>query len=389
MTSSLPNALRIALVVHYSPENYGNHLVNFATKRLLETRASSVTLIRFVGLRNELRGASLRRLPIKAWRLLSQHQIGARAISRLRLTISHESRRPSAPESWERNRRFAEFDEKYLQVRDVDVSRRSDLRDSFDLFAVGSDQIWNYDHELGPWLFLDFAPSGTRICIAPSIGHSSIPREWWPEYREGLAGFSELTVRESAGAELLAAFAPGTPVSVLPDPTLMLTRDEWMAISRLPSRSDRYVLVYELGQFSPDERGFVAGLAETHGLSVLWLSGSRPTSEWASNASDFLGFVAQAACVVTDSFHGSVFSFIFDRPLVIVRRGGHASGMNTRIDSLTEQLHLADRLFGEVSYDRALEHDYSVGRAALGALQANFEGFLDRCGLGGPRGTAK
>lgn len=381
----------VGLVVHYSETNYGNQLVNYATKRILESGGSSVDLIVFRGGQRQLRVAAFRRVHGKILRLLADRELVDRVVGRVRRFAERDDVAGVVRQDFEARRveRIREFAAGHLSpVVEVRVEDRWQLDARYDHFVVGSDQIWNYDYGLGPWYFLDFAERAKRACLAPSIGHSSIPREWASFYRDCLSGFDEVSVRESHWVSDLSKLAPGVPISLLVDPTLMLDDAEWGTLTRARVDVPDYLLVYELGEFSEEQGHFVRETARVNGLEVRWLSQRKPDEGWVSDPSDFLSEVKNAACVVTDSFHGAVFSFLFDRALVIVRREGFASEMNARIDTLVAELHLADRLLDQQAPESALAHDYSVGRAALVTLREVFWRYLARHGLA-TRGTAE
>ena len=219
------------------------------------------------------------------------------------------------------------------------------------------------------------------MCLAPSIGHEGIPSEWVGFYTRYLSGFSRISVRESHWVDQIQRFAPRALVTQLIDPTLMLDRGEWEGLLRSPITVRGYLLVYELGQLSAAHWEYIETLARANHLRVEVLSGQRPDTSWASDAPDFLNLVSGADCIVTDSFHGCVFSFLFDKPMVIVRRDGFAAGMNSRIDTLVEILHLEDRLMECIPLSDAMSHDYDAGRVSLSQHRQRFSEYLMGQGL--------
>ena len=377
---------RVGLVVHYGDANYGNQLVNLAARRVLEQCGCAVDVIAFVGGDAELRRASLRRLPAKVARLVKDGTLGPRLRGQIR-------RRLSGPEAVDeevanlrraRREKFAQFATTTLHPRFVDVAERFALASEYDEFVVGSDQIWNFDYRLGPWLFLDFAEPSRRSCLAPSIGHQELPEEWVGFYRNWLSGFHEISVRESHWVGEFGRLFPGLTVSALIDPTLVLSQEDWAGVARTPAPRPRYVLVYELGELSRSHWDFVETVAAANGLEVVHLSERSVSPVWNSDPADLLGLIQSAALVVIDSFHGSVFSFLFDRPVVIVRREGFAASMNGQIDTLVERLVLGDRVFPHLAPDEVLHHDYASGRARLTEYQSQFWAYLSRQGLPTP-----
>lgn len=375
----------IALIAHYSESNYGNHLVNVAAKRLLERSGASVDLIAFMPDRHFLVRQSLRRLPLKALRLVRDGQLVDRVRSRWRMAI--ESKRPSpsqAPAAATRAKRlaaFREFARLELQPTFVPaVDRARELR-GYDRIAVGSDQIWNYDYDLGPWNFADFADPARTVCLAPSVGHERVPLEWLRTYRHFVSRFDEVGVRELDWTSDVHDERGRPTFTPLIDPTLMLDAQEWRNVASRSPQAPPGVLLYELGSLQAHQRDFVEEVARTHGLSQVTLSEREGGPPWETNAADFLAMISKASCVVTDSFHGAVFAFIFDRPLVIVRRHGFASSMNSRIDNLMRQLHLEDRVMERLTPASALSHDYSGAHESLRRLQASFQDYLVRHGV--------
>jgi hypothetical protein len=139
--------------------------------------------------------------------------------------------------------------------------------------------------------------------------------------------------------------------------------------------------VYALGDLLPEQRSFIAELSEMHGLEVRWLSERVGGELWATNAADFLGMASRAACVVTDSYHGAIFSFLFDRPLALIRRHGFAGAMNARVETLVKLCHLDSRFIDLLDPAQALAHDYREGHRALEDHRVAYWDYLDRHGL--------
>lgn len=381
---------KVGLLVHYSYNNYGNHLTNFAARRVLEECHSDVDMIVLFGGKFERWLGALGRMPARLMRVLRDGELGGKlaALARRFARSSDAGPEESSPVERARLARFAEFSAEWLRPRFVPVRKRFTLEGHYDIFVVGSDQIWNYDHDLGPWFFLDFAGDAVRACLAPSVGHRQLPKEWVSYYKRWLSRFSEVTVREANWVDEFRELLGSVPVTLLPDPTLMLPVEAWDEVCSDWSHEHPYLLVYELGALSAAEREFAAEWATHGGLETLWLSPSSPDTGWASNAADFLAMVRGASAVLTDSYHGCVFAFLFDRPLVILPRSGAAAGMNTRIETLTGQLGLGDRSLGSQTPQTAFDHDYSDGRSALEGLRTVTWEYLARHGMRAPSGVS-
>ena len=243
-----------------------------------------------------------------------------------------------------RKEAFARFDSK-LQIEYIKGRPSRNLSNYYSLFSVGSDQVWCARYMRDPgWYFLRFAPRSKRVALCPSIGVASVSNDDARLLRRGLAGFDELSVREEDGAALIRELT-GREATVLVDPTLMLTAEEWrdVADGRL-TPAEPYVFAYILGKEDPARDALIARLAA--GRQVIRISDRDDGTELPAGPAEFIDLVDHAALVVTDSFHGSVFATLLATPLVEVPRAGgeHMAG---RIDTLVSKLGLARVPVGE------------------------------------------
>src|SRR5690625_3952158 len=147
---------------------------------------------------------------------------------------------------------FKVFAKKYINETDFSIAEDNipeNLADSYDYFIVGSDQVWNPHYQKGSSVeFLTFAPKSKRISYAASFGISSIPEEYKQRYGTWLAEMNHISVREHAGAKIVKELT-GRDVEVVVDPTLLLTKEEWLEISEPASDKPMkgYILTYFLG----------------------------------------------------------------------------------------------------------------------------------------------
>ena len=212
----------------------------------------------------------------------------------------------------------------------------------YDLLLCGSDQIWS-PVWLNPAYFLDFAaPDQPRLAYAPSLGVSRMPnRRKARRMARLLRGFSALSVREAEGAALLQAIA-GEDAAVLPDPVLLMERARWLTLADMPpADTEPYLLCYFIGE-SPAYWERARQIAETRGLQIRVLPVTEasyqqglPLADGASPG-QWLGWLAGAAAVCTDSFHGAAFATLLHRPLHLQRRyrEDDPESKNSRIDQL-------------------------------------------------------
>jgi len=372
---------RVGLIVHFSTSNYGNHLVNFAAARAIEQCGYEVELIHFRDSTPRSIWSSLRRLPRKLRRLgfrTALHRLYGRLKRRLP-GAAHHPQHPAV--ELERQRRFREFSDAHLRPREVPVDRRHELGSEYDRFVIGSDQIWNYDYRLGPWNFADFAAPDRVLPLSPSVGHDDIPLEWRPFYIAQLERFHEVGTRELQWTRSIARASERPRFSLSIDPTLALAREDWASLASDTGIARGKLLVYVLGGLSAEHEAFIGEAASLHGLGSIRLSAAEGGPQWASDAADFLGMIAESAGVITDSYHGAIFAFLFDKPLTIIPRRGFADAMNSRIETLAELCRLEGRFISRLTPASALTHCYADGHAALHGLREEFWAYLSRNGF--------
>lgn len=182
---------------------------------------------------------------------------------------------------------------------------------------VGSDQVWRpkYNYKALYDMFCGFAQhTGVkRISYAASFG----TEEW--EYketqteicRELVRNFDGVSVRESSGVDLCKRYFGIDAVQVL-DPTFLLTKEDYCRLINdvEPMCDERSLAAYVLDP-TADKINHINQTAKKQGLKPFVVSASRQAlltpKQWISIFRD-------AQYVVTDSFHGAVFSMIFEKP---------------------------------------------------------------------------
>jgi len=223
-----------------------------------------------------------------------------------------------------------------------------------DALVCGSDQIWNpgicAHADLRRLFFLNFGdPAIKRVAYAASWGSDALDPAVKADVASCLKCLHAVSVREKSGVALAAEL--GCVADWLPDPTLLLETAAWQALTQkvnCPPRPNTLFqceyrwtpcvpfapvvrqLRYKLGvrPVIPFSRRVFRDAAHTRYMTPPeWVSGIR-----------------NASFVVTNSFHGMIFSIIFRRPFIAIPLAGKYAGMNERIFSLAERLGLEARL---------------------------------------------
>lgn len=201
----------------------------------------------------------------------------------------------------------------------------------YDAFITGSDQVWNLEHTHSDKTYLlDFVPEGrTRLSYAASFGYDTVRPSDEGTLRDLLPAFDAISVREDSGVRIVERVV-GREASLVLDPTLLLTGQQWARYAAGPQRPGRYVLEYVMPGHGPTQRAmrkFSRDLAKSRDAKLV-VVGDRPhraLAKWEDNElnagpREFLALFAGADAVVTNSFHGTAFAVLNEKPFVSVYR---------------------------------------------------------------------
>jgi len=259
----------------------------------------------------------------------------------------------------------------------------------YDLYVAGSDQIWNpvcisKDNVIDPIYFLSFAPKESRkISYASSIGGYKFSANEEAQVTGLLEDFNAISVREKDTQILLNDFLNKDVEHVL-DPTLLLSKKEWLeafSIEVKGGEKEGYILLYTVPKI-PLIRDTVDYFAKKTGLKVVTLdqglSAGAKVDLHIRDAGpiDFLELFANAAFVITDSFHGTCFSINLEKPFAVLALGNHSN----RIESLLTLIGLEGHLIKSAAdFDKVnLEESFSTATANLTRERKRSLGFIEK-----------
>ncbi len=233
----------------------------------------------------------------------------------------------------------------------------------FDAYIVGSDQVWRreYTDDILCYFF-SFVPDGTkRMSYAASFGTKDLmySDKQLKECKKLLKKFSTITVREDDGIRICRDYFDCEATKVL-DPTLLLSSEDYQSLvedSQIPFSDAPYIFTYILRP-TKEKLDFIKRFSNERGMKVIDIMpknfekvGKKHISEcvYPSVSSWIKGF-SQAEFVLTDSFHASVFSIIFNKQFYVINDN---IGGVTRIPSLLKTFNLNNRYAKD--YDGGLE----------------------------------
>lgn len=237
----------------------------------------------------------------------------------------------------------------------VDSKSIQKMDGRYDIYIAGSDQVWDWHlTDFDRSYFLDFVSKGKKCSYAASIGEHLPAKELQSEYTQLLNRFDHILMRESYGADVVAQLTGKKPECAC-DPTLLFTREEWESVMAPSKNRPPYILVYQLG-VNPSFVDFVKRLKKKTGLPVIYIPFPligvlKCRLQIALGPSEWLRLFRDAQYVVTDSFHGAVFSILFNKTF-FVRVDGHH--VNRRVQELLNRLHLESRIIRDDLNDDVL-----------------------------------
>lgn len=248
----------------------------------------------------------------------------------------------------------------------------------YDAILFGSDQIWNSNltdgfakEYVGGFACLE---KTKKIAYGASCGRSSFTEEERGQYYPFLKSFHAVGIREQGFCESLCQ--DGFAAQTVLDPTLLLTKNQWSQLTKkrrhgikLPQKD--YLLVYAFEE-DPSIYELVDELAEKYGLEVCVIAYNMKEEikkyQVYQNCGpeDFLALIAGASRIVTTSFHGTVFSIIFEREFYCIP---HPT-LHERTDSLLALLGLEERNCSSKTEPAALSNiDWNSVRSRLEKLR--------------------
>lgn len=231
----------------------------------------------------------------------------------------------------------------------------------YQAYVVGSDQCWRprYNKSFLGEMFLNFAerqPNVKRIAYAASFGMDEwdLSQERIDEYARLAQKFDLITVREDSGVDLCRKHLGVLAQHVL-DPTMLLSKDDYIRIVEMekePQSSGD--LFYYILDPSEEKTEFVRNSAIRLGLVPFTVMPKHPRGYRTKNdiknhiedciypsVTSWLRAFMDAKMVIVDSFHGMVFSIIFNKPFWVI---GNEKRGNSRFSSLLKLLGLERRL---------------------------------------------
>ena len=348
--------MKIGILTQPLKNNYGGLLQNWALQQILINLGHEVITIDWEG-----KGAS-------KWRIWgSKVKRGLLRVMRIDKNYFNYQPSPSEFKIISQNTdRFIRDNINHTSVAHISLDFRNELL-NHDLTAiiVGSDQVWRPSYTDGQLLemFLNFAKDIPikRISYAASFGVDNweFTREETAICKELINKFDLVTVRERSAIKLCKENFGVNAIQVL-DPTMLLNKDDYqsLAYEDITSNNAGNLFCYILDE-SDNKKTIVKKVAEKSNLTPFYLLPTHRQGKLTKqdvkldienciypSVAQWLRAFMDSEMVICDSFHGCVFSIIFNKPFWVISNTDRG---NTRFESLLKMFGLEERMIDDIT----------------------------------------
>lgn len=237
-----------------------------------------------------------------------------------------------------RNQLKIDFVNKYFNLTDICKNKKDlvKLNNCFDTFIVGSDQVWNWGYNLKYLYFLDFVRNSKKkiSCAASMIFEKFSQGEDVKTAIEFyIKRFDAISVRELDNVSVCKNEFNVNAECIL-DPVFIIDKIKYENLIKNSKiqKAKNYIAVYVF-EYNNKIEDFVKKLAKEHNLDIVRINKGESIEDW-------LYYIKNAEFIVTDSYHGTCFSIIFEKTFISLTN----SHGNSRFYSLLSILNLQNRL---------------------------------------------
>lgn len=345
----MQNRTKIGILTFYDTINYGAALQAYALQQALISLGADPEFLSYVRRRSNT-------LPNNSNKLSSLFKGNFKG--RINMLI-HLKRTLKIKKCFKDNTiGFKGFQEEYLHCSREQYYKNEDFKYAnctYDGFITGSDMVWTpLTQNLYPY-FLQFADRQKRYSYAPSLtGCERFSEETIQTIKKYLMGFDLISCREQEGVDFVKSIT-GKDAVLNVDPTLLFNKSQWRNLLNIPfnKNTKKYILCYTFGGLSKSLRKEVYRIARENNLDVRYVpmtqeemySELKKGNRGPFGPKEFVELFFNASFVVTNTFHGFLFSLISELPFVVIRReiGNAWKANETRISNLMELIGITDR----------------------------------------------
>ena len=333
---------RIGILTFHDTLNYGAHLQTYALNRYLNENVGNCLTINY-----KCEEITRNESPLAFWRGFDAKRI-IKGILSLNYTLK-------------KKKRFNDFTDKNIPMTQVQYNKKTIARviSLFDVFIVGSDQIWNSKLTNKDYTYyLDFVDNTKqKMAYAASFGENWYENANLLNEKELLAQFDKISVRENAGKRLCDELTSRKCDTVL-DPVFLLNKDQWERVEEKYEIKKKYVLVYFIHYDFENAMNLAMDIAKENNFDILYVNNTYKNYKGVLNIKSaspgqFLYLIKNAEYVVTGSFHGLSFSLLYNKKFIYE---GSKDGKETRLSNLANILGVTNRCMGKCNINDEIDY---------------------------------
>lgn len=363
---------KVGIVSCYFKDNYGSMLQAYATKKILDKNEIPNETINIKYNKDFKDGK--RRYYLSQ---ITNFRFIKNKLGMIKLKIDKKLNKQLGKNIAIRTQKYKEFRKEFNLSRSNNTFKdlTNQAKELYSDVIVGSDQLWLPVNVVADYYTLNWVPDNiNKISYSTSFGFSSITNKYVELYRNFLNRINYLSTREESGVQIIKDIV-GRDAKLVCDPTILLTKDEWHEESSKERKySEKYILCYFLGN-NIEHRKFAERLKAKTGYKIVSLNHADEYVKYSDEFCDYAPFdigprewislIENAEYVCTDSFHGTVFSILFNKMFFDFRRHNNKSKVstNSRIDSLLDVAGISKEriLVGNEDIDKVLKYkiDYN------------------------------
>lgn len=330
---------KIGIVTLYR-DNFGSILQAYSTYFFVNSLGNDCSLLQVKYSKNYMK--KIKKIPIILYKCLRYKsyfadQYRLKKISKKEINLLSKNTRNM----------MDNFVDSTFKIEECDIKNLKLLNSKYDYFITGSDQVWNgYDK----FKYLVFADKEKRIALAPSFGTSSIKEYFKKNIKKALKGFNVLSAREESGVQIINVLT-GKNAERLSDPTILLTKSEWIKFSSNGVSKTNYILIHFLNRPNELAIQMINRYLKNHECVALCICNNYKEYDQLIRFEfidispyDYVSLLASASFVFTDSFHSTLFSLNLETQfLTFERQYLHGISQNSRIMDLLNRVKMTNR----------------------------------------------
>ena len=366
---------KIGILTFHCSDNYGAMLQAYGLKTWLQTHRFDAEIVPYAPF-YMTRRHWLIQLPSFKW--------GKNPLRSILGSLARTLRNMQIlPELLEQRKRMRAFRREALGVSGHAMRWTWQFRFArYDRYIVGSDQIWNPAITFGlRKAYFGVVPGKQKkvISYAASLGTAELPSEYREEFSRLVRQVDVISVREADSAAFVER-ASGKKVCAMPDPVILLTKEQWEEVEAPCPLPDGYrYIIYHATQANSEMEKYAKTLAAAKGLEVLQICyrrGERIEGFHAvltAGPHEFLGYIDKAEYVISNSFHAIAMSICFRKPFVAFLHS--ISGI--RVQEILKICGLTDRIYRvDDTYDMDVPIPWGAVESNIARAVEKAESFL-------------